>query len=135
MPDFIVRRLDKTSCTVDVYVSGRLQCLEDDPWSTAYVAFSGNRIIGSLTICRKKRKDQKTISSRATGIRPTNQRQGVAKALWTAMIKAEKPTKIIVTTVSNKGFTLVDAMQDAFPRIKWAVDGGGNRSLRSKKRG
>lgn len=131
----IIRRLDKTKVAVGVWENGVVQNIDNCPNSTSYVAIQGARIIGALTIIRKKRKDTKTVKSRATGVRPGSQRQGVAKALWTAMIKAEKPTKIMVTTVSNRGYTLIDAMRDAFPRIKWEGDWRGNRSLRRKKRG
>lgn len=133
--DIIIRRLDRTKVTVGVWENGKVQNIKNCPDSTSYIAIQGTCVIGALTIVRKKRKDTKTVKSRATGVRPSSQRQGVAKALWTAMIKTEKPTKVIVVTVSDRGYTLIDAMKDAFPRIKWAGDWRGNRSLRKKKRG
>jgi hypothetical protein len=37
------------------------------------------------------------------------------------MIAAENPSKILVTTISNSGYALIDSLRSTFKDIKWIV--------------
>lgn len=121
MDDYFIRRLDKTEADVDVYGNGSVTSLYECDDSVTYVAIENNLIIGALCIIRKPRKDTKTVQSLCTGVLPFRHRRGVAKALWGAMIKKEKPSRIKVSVATRRGESLIRSLEKKHKKIKWMV--------------
>jgi hypothetical protein len=96
--------------------------------SNSYVCIKDDRIIGALNIRRSR--SGLTVTSRGTVVRPLYQREGVARDLWTMMLNTERPKRVHVRVISDRGYSLIESMKKKFPKIKWFVEHGGYRKLR-----
>lgn len=98
---------------------------------TSYAALNKDKIVGALTIGRSR--SGKTIHANGTIVRPAYIKQGIGRELWHAMLKSEKPKRVSVTVISDRGYSLVESMKESFPNIKWIVEENGDRKLRRLK--
>jgi len=76
-----------------------------------------------------------SIWSSGTWVLPKLRKHGIAKKLWAFGISYFKPKSIHVTVISDRGYSLVCAIRDMFPHIKWNIQHEGLRkSIRLKDR-
>lgn len=120
--EIIIVRVPNIACSSEIYDSGSIEWFEEDSEYVSYLALAGNQIAGILTIHKRRSIKTKYVKSLMTVIRPRWRGLGVGKKLWNEMIRREKPKKIIVRTVTNKGLTLVSSLQKSHQNIKWNID-------------
>lgn len=82
------------------------------------------------------REPRKIIRSFGTWVSPSFRKIGLAKKMWEFGIVYENAKKVIVTVMTDRGYSLVDSMKKRFPKVRWDVVEGADRKLRklSKKR-
>jgi len=95
---------------------------------SSYVCIYKDQIVGALVIGRSK--SGLTISSYGTIVRPSNRKEGIALDLWVTMLKAERPKRVAVKVISDRGYSLIGSLNKLFPKIKWNIDVDANRPLR-----
>ena len=117
IPDYIIRRLPDTMFDLNCYI-GKINRAYPEEGSISYVAIDKDQIIGVQLIGRFRH----IVYCRGTVVRPYRQRLHIANKLWVTMIKQEKPKKIVVETVSNRGFSLVELMREEYPDIRWEIE-------------
>lgn len=75
------------------------------------------------------------IVTAGTYVHERHQRRGLAKAMWRAMIERERPPKISVTVISDRGNTLALSMRAEYPLIDFEIKDFGDRKLRDLRKG
>lgn len=101
-------------------------------YTDSYICISSDQIVGALVITRSR--TGKTIWSSGTIVRSSYRKNGIAQALWTQMLKTEKPRRIYVNVVSDRGYSLIESIRENFTKTRWFVSQGANRKLRRLKR-
>jgi hypothetical protein len=76
----------------------------------------------------------KKLESVGTWVRPAERKMGVARNLWRCAFKTLQCERAGVTVVSDRGKTLVESLQKAFPRVQFEVKEAGDRPLRVLKK-
>lgn len=118
-----------------------IDCAYSQKDAVTYLALDGLRIVGVLcySVSSTKRvRGQATsrqLSSHGTFVAPSRRKQGVAVDLWTTAMHYEWPKSVKISTVSDKGFTLVESLKRRFPDVEWTVYHDGERTSRNLKKG
>lgn len=76
-----------------------------------------------------------TLRSYCTFVSESVRGQGLGTQLWVLALELERPRKVVVTTVSDRGFTMMKALEERFPRIAWDLADGGLRKPRDMRKG
>lgn len=74
------------------------------------------------------------IHSILTYISKKYRKMGLAKKLWSIGIKNYKPSRIEVTSISDRGLTLVNSLMIKYPYLAWDIDENADRKLRVLKK-
>ena len=102
---------------------------------TGYAVIACNargRVVGVLKFEYNGR--WKKLKSVGTWVRPAERKMGVARNLWRCAFKTLGCTRASVTVVSDRGKTLVEALQRQFPTVAFEVNEAGDRPLRVLKK-
>jgi GNAT superfamily N-acetyltransferase len=134
--------------TVTITVHGGKECrnckwllagaiLAEDWYTDVYadraiVAIDGNGHVAG--VWKYDRPYYKTISSCGTCVAPKYRRRGLGKRLWEVGLAYEQPIRVQVRAVSDRGYTLVRSLEEAFPHIKWTIIECAERELRKLKK-
>lgn len=103
---------------------------EIDPSTISYVAISDDQIIGVLMIAKEGYGRRAHIYSRGTIVRPAYRKLGIGAALWREMLDTERPGRVRVDVITDRGCSLIESIQESYPEIKWTVYNNGTRSRR-----
>ena len=76
----------------------------------------------------------KKLTSVGTWVRPTERKLGIARNLWRCAFESLECERAGVTVVSDRGMTLVESLQRAFPKVSFEVSEAGDRKLRVLKK-
>lgn len=98
---------------------------------SSYISIDGDQIIGVLVVSPSR--SGKTVFSSGTVVRPSRRKEGIARKLWITMIKSEKPERVAVKVISDRGLSLIESVKQEFPKIKWFINEDGRRKLRRMK--
>ncbi len=71
-----------------------------------------------------------SVLSCGTWVAPKYQRNGIAKKMWEFGLKHERPRRVSVVVITDRGYSLVHSVKEIFPKLKWKITEGGDRSLR-----
>jgi predicted GNAT family acetyltransferase len=80
------------------------------------------------------RDGNKKVVSCGTWVAPKYRKKGIAKKMWEFGIAHEKPRKVRVIVITDRGYSLVQSIKSAFPQIKWDICEDGERTLRKLKK-
>jgi len=62
------------------------------------------------------------IRSEYTEVSKAHARQGIAKRLWSLVLRVHQPHTVYATTISSRGLSLVNAVRERFPGIKFVIN-------------
>jgi len=95
----------------------------------AVVATRKGRMVGVL----KYNIKHGLLSSKGTFVVPGWRKTGLATYLWRRAIRWERPNRVKVQVVTDRGKTLAHRLKRRWPWLKWRIVDGGQRTLRRLK--
>lgn len=115
--------VDSTGSEFDIWIGKDDNCV---------VATDKKKILGLWVFELRRKQNQNRAQSYGTIVKLP--RQGIAKKLWKTGIKRYNLKTISVTTVSDRGETLVRSLKESFPDIEFRHDEKGSRTLRDLRK-
>jgi len=94
-------------------------------------AVSEGKVIGSLVGTFHA---DSAFCSYGTFVHPKHRKCGVAKRMWTKLLRDTKAKKVEVVAVSDRGWTLMKSLEQQFPRVDFDLGEEGGRKLRDLKK-
>jgi len=76
------------------------------------------------------RERKGVVRSCGTWVSPKHRKRGLAKKLWKFVIAHENIKKIYVSVITDRGYSLVEALKRDLPDMKWKITEDGDRRLR-----
>jgi hypothetical protein len=70
------------------------------------------------------------LASIGTFVTPALRQSGLGTYLWRVALRYDRPDRVLVRVVSDRGKTLVNRLRRRFRRVEWAVREHGQRRLR-----
>jgi predicted GNAT family acetyltransferase len=95
----------------------------------AVVATRGGRMVGVLKYDYRRQ----VLTSQCTYVTRSLRQAGLATFLWRAALRHDRPARVSVRVVSDRGKTLVCCLARRFRQVTWSVEEDGCRRLRKLK--
>jgi hypothetical protein len=95
----------------------------------AVVATRRGRLVGVL----KYSVRDGLLASVGTYVTPAMRQSGLATYLWGVALRYDRPDRVLVRVVTDRGKTLVNRLRRRFKRVEWSVREHGQRRLRRLK--
>lgn len=91
------------------------------------------KLVGIQKFFFRIEDDKRILDAISTYVWPLYQKEGIGQMLWTTALTTLRVTDVKVNAISDKGKTLVESLQERFPEIRFVLEEGGDRRLRSLK--